>query len=425
MVSVALNIGLAAAFLAWKAPTSQPAAAAKPAAGGVRAAFLEARPTRAASVVITNQFNWAALESKDYRQYIANLRAVGCPEQTIRDIIIADVSKLYGERMAALNRPKDFKFWEAENFKTRQAEEARDDQVEKLNSEKRALLKELLDVDLDAEVAKWEGEPVRDERTEGFLPPEKKKQVEALLAKFQEQQDALLEGGEHGAGLRTKTAALQAQLDAALRQMLTPQEYDLYQLHNSPTAENMRDSLGAFEPTEQEFRDIFKVRKALDDQYSEGPADAAAREAKAQAQKQTDEQIHALLGDERYRQYVLAQDGRFSAIYDFAQENNLPRQTAEAVYDLRKAADEARQNVLADPALAPDQRAAALQAIADEARRSVIGTLGEVVFNDYLQRGGNWVNTLSILPKNGKTINSAAAQNGVPGASSGPSRTGN
>src|SRR6267143_1034937 len=31
--------------------------------------------------------DWRAVESPDYRQYLANLRAIGCPEETIRDII--------------------------------------------------------------------------------------------------------------------------------------------------------------------------------------------------------------------------------------------------------------------------------------------------------------------------------------------------
>jgi len=26
-------------------------------------------------------FNWESVESSDYKQYIANLRAVGCPEE--------------------------------------------------------------------------------------------------------------------------------------------------------------------------------------------------------------------------------------------------------------------------------------------------------------------------------------------------------
>src|SRR6185436_17865409 len=33
----------------------------------------------------TNDFRWAQLESEDYREYITRLRAIGCPEQTIRD----------------------------------------------------------------------------------------------------------------------------------------------------------------------------------------------------------------------------------------------------------------------------------------------------------------------------------------------------
>src|SRR2546426_2113445 len=41
-------------------------------------------------MVVTNQFRWRQLETEDYRAYIARLRAIGCPEQTIRDIVIAD-----------------------------------------------------------------------------------------------------------------------------------------------------------------------------------------------------------------------------------------------------------------------------------------------------------------------------------------------
>src|ERR1051325_7868593 len=46
------------------------------------------------NVVATNDFRWTQLESEDYRAYIARLRSIGCPEQTIRDIVIADVDKL-------------------------------------------------------------------------------------------------------------------------------------------------------------------------------------------------------------------------------------------------------------------------------------------------------------------------------------------
>src|SRR6478752_7194 len=55
------------------------------------------KPDRAQErlVYVTNKFNWAQVESSDYRVYIANLRAIGCPEATIKDIIMTDVMKLY------------------------------------------------------------------------------------------------------------------------------------------------------------------------------------------------------------------------------------------------------------------------------------------------------------------------------------------
>jgi hypothetical protein len=48
------------------------------------------------------KFQWRQLESADYRAYIANLKAVGCPRQTIRDIITADVDSLYAARRQQL-----------------------------------------------------------------------------------------------------------------------------------------------------------------------------------------------------------------------------------------------------------------------------------------------------------------------------------
>ena len=47
-------------------------------------------------------FHWSQVESRDYRAYVANLRTIGCPELTIRDIISADVESLYTARRRAL-----------------------------------------------------------------------------------------------------------------------------------------------------------------------------------------------------------------------------------------------------------------------------------------------------------------------------------
>jgi hypothetical protein len=49
-------------------------------------------------------FRWSQIEAADYPSYIANLRAIGCPEQTIRDIITADVDSLYAARRRPLEQ---------------------------------------------------------------------------------------------------------------------------------------------------------------------------------------------------------------------------------------------------------------------------------------------------------------------------------
>ena len=47
--------------------------------------------------------------------YLANLRDIGCPEQTIRDIIIADVNALYAKRrLAEIPTPGPGEWWRAE-----------------------------------------------------------------------------------------------------------------------------------------------------------------------------------------------------------------------------------------------------------------------------------------------------------------------
>ena len=47
-------------------------------------------------------FRWSQLEAGDYPTYIANLRAIGCPEETIRDLITADVASQYEEKRRQL-----------------------------------------------------------------------------------------------------------------------------------------------------------------------------------------------------------------------------------------------------------------------------------------------------------------------------------
>ena len=118
-------------------------------------------------------FDWRTVESTDYRAYIANLRAIGCPEETIRDIIRADVNKLFESRArsqrAGTNR---FEYWKPGNAVTNLVNPEFLKQQAELALEKKALLKELLGTEA-ADKPDLSGGMAVFEQVMDFLPPEK------------------------------------------------------------------------------------------------------------------------------------------------------------------------------------------------------------------------------------------------------------
>jgi hypothetical protein len=109
-ISLALNCGLAGCvFVLLSRPRVEPGAASSDRAGYERVEVESlANPVgfREASGLVarTQPFRWNQVESPDYPTYVANLRAIGCPEQTIRDIITADVHANLGGKRLDLER---------------------------------------------------------------------------------------------------------------------------------------------------------------------------------------------------------------------------------------------------------------------------------------------------------------------------------
>ena len=146
--------------------------------------------------VATNDFRWAQLESEDYRDYINRLRAIGCPEQTIRDIVIADVDKMLAPKMqAASPHAREIKFWEPveqEMWDDPAQKEALRKQRE-LDFEKREVIRELLGVDLVGERLRVQGKDDYHGQRLGFLPEDKRAKVRTVLDQFADKERELLE----------------------------------------------------------------------------------------------------------------------------------------------------------------------------------------------------------------------------------------
>ena len=52
------------------------------------------------AVIEVEPFHWSQIEAQDYQTYIENLRRIGCPEETIRDLVKRDLDQHYDQLKA-------------------------------------------------------------------------------------------------------------------------------------------------------------------------------------------------------------------------------------------------------------------------------------------------------------------------------------
>ena len=110
LVSLVVNLALAAV---WLSVTRQRTAFAAAAAAAAAAQATNAPATT--NVVVRRQyFTWQDIESPDFSTYVANLRQIACPEQTIRDILIAEVNTLYSRRRAVELVTPEQQWWRSQ-----------------------------------------------------------------------------------------------------------------------------------------------------------------------------------------------------------------------------------------------------------------------------------------------------------------------
>jgi hypothetical protein len=134
--------------------------------------------------------------------------------------------------------------------------------------------------------------------------------------------------------------------ETALAAVLTPEELLDYNLRFSMTANMMRMQLAGFEPTEQEFLELFKKRKAYDDEFGMPGMTALGKSEKEKAdaaKKELDAQDKASLGDTRYADYERSQDYSFQSIYRVADKNGLTKDDAVKVYDMKNSPRQAKK----------------------------------------------------------------------------------
>jgi len=414
LASLVANVALATCIVFQRAhlsrasqeeTTGQPNAASSPsqhvhqATGGNPISTIEKSPG----------FRWSQLESEDYQEYISRLRDFGVPEKVIRDIIMADVEKLYRPRFAALRpprKPENPNFWETRYqgyYPNRDQTKEQREQTRALQKEKTELIKTLLGVDVYEQISKEAGYPDWTERMYGPLSKEDREKVSDIQERFQEAQSDIYAkaNGYIDQDTQAELAVLRRKQREELAKILSPEQLEEYELRSSETAQRMKWELAWFDPNEKEFRAIHSVKQVQEEidglLRAEVENDETTRsQIKALQEKQTElkKSLTETLGTNRAREYQLVDQWEYRNLL----ETGVSADNVFKIADMRTEVESAAQKIKQDKTLSKEQRTEALRAIKAETEKTLAEMLGDRRAKYYTSSSRWWLRNLAPNP---------------------------
>jgi hypothetical protein len=354
--------------------------------------FAEKAPLQAERASLP--FHWSQVESTNYLEYITNLRRIGCPEQTVRDIIVADVNQLFAPRYAALSTTAPELVWWGRFDKEHPARPELAAQLRALDAERKFILGQLLGTDsMDLPFAEATVAAIRDENVYEFLPVPKQTAVREVLSRHQ----AALDLAEaEGKSLPTdewdaKAKLLREARSRELTALLTSEELHEFELRDSSTSDGLRELYGRADLSEAEFRKLFDLCRDFEQRVARPKRDDW---------KQLESDYATALGLERFGEIQRQNDSLWRAMRTLSQEHNLSADAMERAYALQQEYVEklvqAVGRMFADPAQDPqpvrdiaaerDARLTAILGVSTLRHLDRLGVLPRLVVQDDGQR---------------------------------------
>jgi len=380
LVSLVLNVALAVALVTWfvYAPDQSPRVV-KP----INAAAIA---TNRIAIVKTNvlvrprAFTWREIESADYATYVQNLRELGMPEPTIRDIIVADVDQLFLQRKREQDATQDIEWWRATPSPEVQSNLLA--RTQGLEAERAALLEKLLGPDWHRGRAA-EQQPVLalTGPVLGSLPNDVKTSVQQIAARAQDRIAAYL-ADRQSRGEQpdpAELARLHEETRLQLAAILSPQQLEEFRLRYSDTATRLRTELAGVNPTPNEFRAVFRALEQIDRDLQ---LRYAGNDPESQRMRQILEQqrLAALrngLEPERFAEYQRERDPAYQQALAASQKAGGNEETALALYEIQRATADEVNRIRSDPRLSEVQKQLLAAQAEQEQQRARALVLGE------------------------------------------------
>jgi LysM repeat protein len=380
LVSLVLNVALAVGLVTWmsSASNSRPRVVRPP-----NAAVINARPIPIlkTNVLIRPQFfTWRSVESQDYAVYVENLRALGMPSTTIRDIIVADVDQVFAKRRREEAAKQDVEWWRSTpSFEAQSNTLAR---AEALEAERSALLTKLLGEDWNKGQADQQAAPlVLTGPVLGNLTDDVKATVQDIAKRSAERlREHFTEAETNGlAPNAIELAKAREETRQQLAAILSPQQLEEFLLRYSENANRLRRELTGLNATPEEFRSLFRAIDAIDReiQLRYSGDDAASQRARNALEQQRLAAIRGTLGTDRFEAYQTVRDPAYREALAVAQQAGGDENAALALYEINRATTDELNRIRIDPSLTEAQKQQQLQQAELEQQRARALVLGE------------------------------------------------
>jgi len=327
-------------------------------------------PVRTNVVLRRQFFSWREVESDDYPTYIANLRDIGCPDQTIRDIIIADINALYSRRRALEIVTPEQQWWRPDPDSN--VVQVASEKMRVLEDERRAMLSRLLGTNWEAGDLANLPRPSRpgivlDGPVLGALNAETKQALEDISIRSQDRLQAYLEA-QRREGKNPdpeELARIRQQTRAELQRLLAPPELEEYLLRYSENAAALRLEMGQlkyFSATPEEFRAIFRSSDLFNEQIQllSNATDSNSVAQRKSLENQRDNAVKLAIGPARYQEYRLLHDPLYRDAVASAQQAGNP-DSAKIIYEINLASASEAERIRANPDLSEEQKAIELK----------------------------------------------------------------
>ena len=366
--------------------------------------------------VVTNRvdapgFHWSQIETNDYEAYAANLRAVGCPEHVVRQMLMAEIEEHYADRR--VDAEKIGPFWETESQReARRAENLRERR--RLDAEKRDLLARLLGVTWSAKAFE---EYVEEEEIAillGFLSDDSALRLMDAAMRVEAESD-MFKAETKGIVIDTdepRLEALIAELRRGMEQAVSPAEAEEMLLRVSDLANGFisgerlagvsltGDELRRIARITGQFRDLvdLALREVLDNNRDGNDLGDSIGKLPPEAMPQ----IRELLGPERSAAFERSMNKDFRDFARAARRAQLPADSAIQAFDIRRAAEAAARELKSIEGLDPAQRKASLEALRHETELAMRQIVGDKAMGEFFQADRGWGRSAFTTKESGK-----------------------